>query len=417
MLGAALALAWASPLRERYASAWLRVRRPALAVAVAVLAALVVLLREDGPATFRGGVALASLASVMLVAALLPVTADGPEAGDSRWRAALTPAPMQWVGRRSYGIYLWHWPVVVILGRDLPSAPGTYQHVVTALWCVLVTVAVADLSYRFVEAPVRVWGFRACAVMAWTAVRRGVPLAPARFAAAAGVLVLVAATAVVVTAPQATRTQELLEQDEAAAAAGPAPTAPTPTAASAAPAAPPQSWAMPAGDEIDIVGDSLVVTTKDALQYYFPGVRLDAVSNRRWSDGLAAVTARGADARRAVVLGFGTNAGVDEEVVTQVLDRLGPDRMVVLVNLYDPRSTFIGSSNAALSALAEPRPNVIVADWHAAIAAQPSLLQSDRTHPTITGAHLFAKTVRAALAELSTRHTGRAVDLPELKAY
>ena len=54
--------------------------------------------------------------------------------------------------------------------------------------------------------------------------------------------------------------------------------------------------------------------------------------------------------------------------------------------------------------------------WNAAIRANLGLLQSDKVHPGIAGAHLFAKTVRAAMAELSTRHTGQAVVLKELKA-
>jgi lysophospholipase L1-like esterase len=172
---------------------------------------------------------------------------------------------------------------------------------------------------------------------------------------------------------------------------------------------------MPTGDQIDVFGDSLIATTKGAIDYYFPGVRQDAKSNRRWSDGLAAVTARGVDTRRAVVLAFGTNAGVTEATVVQTLDALGPDRMVVLVNLYDPHSTFIDESNATLSRVASTRPNVVVADWNAAIRANLGLLQSDKVHPGIPGAHLFAKTVRSAMAELSTRHTGQTVVLKELK--
>ena len=116
------------------------------------------------------------------------------------------------------------------------------------------------------------------------------------------------------------------------------------------------------------------------------------------------------------MLAFGTNAGVTEQTVVETLDVLGPDRMVVLVNLYNPKSTWIDESNATLARVASTRPNVIVADWNAAIRANLGLLQSDKVHPGIAGAHLFAKTVRAAMAELSTRHTGKAVELKELKA-
>jgi peptidoglycan/LPS O-acetylase OafA/YrhL len=437
MLGAALAFGYASwtaasatSLRQtRYASLWLAVRRPVLGTALLVLAVLFWVLREDSPLTFRGGLALACVATVVLVAALLPVGqpvgagahnewSSFPE--DSRWRTLLCAEPMTWIGRRSYAIYLWHWPVIVIIGQDMRTAPGTFQHIVSAIWCVLVTVALADLSYRFVEAPIRVWGFRECGRMAWQSMRSGVSGAP-RMAAAASVVAVAACVLVVMTAPTRSDTEQAIAEttsDTSPAAAhepGPVP-APTPSVP-AAPAAgsPAQDWSMPSGDQVDVFGDSLVATTKQAIDYYFPGVRQDAKSNRRWSDGLAAVTARGADTRRSVVLAFGTNAGVTEDTVVRALDVLGPDRMVVLVNLYNPKSTWIDEANATLARVASARPNVIVADWNAAIRANLTLLQSDKVHPGLSGTHLFAKTIRAAMAELSTRHTGQAVVLKELK--
>ncbi len=173
---------------------------------------------------------------------------------------------------------------------------------------------------------------------------------------------------------------------------------------------------MPAGNEIDVFSDSLVVVTKGATDYYFPGVRQDAKSNRRWSDGLTEVTARGDDIRRAVVLDFGTNAGVNDQTLATVLDKLGPNRMVVLVNIYG-KASWIDQANGQLAAAAAPRSNVIVADWNTAIKAHLDLLQSDGIHPGITGAHLFAKTIRQAMADLSTKHTGKAVTLKDLPVY
>ncbi len=413
MLGAALAFAWSSSWRSRYARVWLRVRRPALGAALAILAVLLWVLREDSPLTYRGGLLLGCIATVILVVALLPTGSSSAADEESRWRRLMSAEPVAWIGRRSYGIYLWHWPVIVIVAQELRTEPGTFQYVVSAIWCVIVTIALADLSYRFVEAPIRVWGFRECGRMVWGAVRSGSSWAP-RVAVGASVVLLAGSLAVVATAPTRSDTEQLIA-DNAAAAPAPAPAALPSSAPTPQPNTPPQDWSMPSGDQIDVFGDSLVATTRGAFDYYFPGVRQDAKSNRRWSDGLAAVTARGADTRRAAVLAFGTNAGVTEATVVQALDVLGPDRMVVLVNLYDPRSTFIDESNATLARVAASRPNVIVADWNAAIRANLGLLQSDRVHPGIPGALLFAKTVRSALAELSTRHTGQPVTLKELK--
>jgi peptidoglycan/LPS O-acetylase OafA/YrhL len=428
MLGAALAFAWSSSWRTRYASVWLAVRRPVLGVALVTLAALLWLLREDSPLTYRGGLALACVATVVLVAALLPVrsatgahphtdsSTDSPTEvePESRWRTLMSAEPVTWIGRRSYGIYLWHWPVIVIIGQEMRTEPGTFQYVVSAIWCVIVTIALADLSYRFVEAPIRVWGFRECGRMVWGAVRFGTSWVP-RVAVGAAVALVLASLVVVVTAPTRSDTEQVIAENAAEQTAVPAP-APGPSAApTPAAGSPAQDWSMPTGDQIDVFGDSLIATTKGAIDYYFPGVRQDAKSNRRWSDGLAAVAARGVDIRRATVLAFGTNAGVTEATVVQTLDALGPNRMVVLVNLYNPKSTWIDESNATLARVASTRPNVIVADWNAAIRANLGLLQADKVHPGIPGAHLFAKTIRSAMAELSTRHTGQPVVLKELK--
>ncbi|GAB3876493.1 acyltransferase family protein [Terrabacter terrigena] len=429
MAGAALAFAWASPrLAMRVApSRWGRHGRYAVPLAGAVLVAEMALLDEQSPLTFRGGIAVATIATAVLV---MGVIERRPHGVTVLQRVVRHPAAT-WVGARSYSIYLWHWPVILLVALDNPSAPGTMSHLLTRIWCVLVTLALADLTYRFVEAPFRTLGFRGV-VSSLRA--RATSLTPRGKQLVAGVVagVVVVTAVIVVTAPDMSETARLLAQNEAAAqsddpgvgAPTPGATAlPTPTGPDAAPAptrsaaggprATDASFTMPAGPEIDAYGDSIMVGSLQALRYYFPGIRIDAKSNRRWSDGLTEVTARGEANRRAVVLAFGTNAGVDEDAVHEVLDALGPKRMVVLVNVMGPFAR-IDTDNATLELVARGRPNVVVADWADAIRAHPEQVQSDRVHPTIKGAHLFSKTVRQALADLSQRSTGKKVVLEEL---
>ncbi|MDD9205423.1 lipopolysaccharide modification acyltransferase, partial [Georgenia sp. 10Sc9-8] len=173
-------------------------------------------------------------------------------------------------------------------------------------------------------------------------------------------------------------------------------------------AAPPD-FSVPTGKELTVFGDSIVVTSTDGLTATFPGVMLDARSNRRWGDGETAVRdrLREGTVRRAVVLDFGTNAGVEAEQVQRVLETLGPRRMVVVVNLYGG-SYWVPEANETLAEVVAQHPNAIVADWHSAISARPELLQADRIHPDLEGAYLYAEVVADALAELSARLTGDA---------
>ncbi len=456
MLGAALAFTYAAPGHGVLGSdRWRSLRQPSLVVSAAGLGALMWGGGESSGLTFRGGIALGSLATTVLLAGLLPTRPAGSAPEPSRWRLLMDSPALGWVGRRSYGIYLWHWPVIVIIGLDQPTAPGTTAHLLSRAWAVLVTLALADLSYRFLEAPVRLWGFGGVGLMLLRGLFSPFTRIP-RVVVGTSAILLALAVGVVVTAPDRTQTQAMLEANQQAAdsASGapatpglrlpslggsgsaarptaPATTSPAPPSASATTTAPGTpapgvpatasraelaAYAMPSGAEMDIFGDSIVVASINALQYYFPGIRSDARSNRQWSDGLVQVGAHAGDLRRAVVVDFGTNAGVDEVAARRVLDLIGPKRMVVLVTIYG-RATWIDSANAALARLAAGRSNVAIADWHGAISAHPELLQSDGIHPGITGAHLFAKTVRSALAQLSERHTGKKVVLKELPSW
>lgn len=425
MLGAALAFAWAAPHRAWTRTPWWGAhRRHVAGAALATLLVLLVRAGEASPWTFRGGILLASLATTVLV--LVVVERPG------RLQSVLELPAARWVGARSYGIYLWHWPVFLIIGADLPVAPGSPAYVATRLWCVVMTLVIADLSYRFIETPVRRHGFGGSANRGLARLR-AMGTRGARIAWGLVLVLAMVLTAVLVTAPDRTSTEELITANEAAlaqaatlpspspspsasnAVSGPAATATaptvTPTASAAAPATP--NWSMPSGKEVDVFGDSMAVGSIHALRYYLPGVRVDAKSNRRWSAAPKYVAARGDSLRRAVVLVLGTNAGTDLPAARRTLDAIGPDRMVVIATIHG-RFARAKSDNAALRELVKGRPNVRLADWDAALSGTSGQLQSDGIHPSLKGSHLFAKTVRQALADLSEQHTGKPVALKEL---
>ena len=397
MLGAALAIVWAGPGRAWTCSpGWQRRRRGLIAVAGVTVVALLLLAGEEHAWTFRLGIPLISLATAVLLLGAI----DRP----GRLRAILELPPMTWLGQRSYGIYLWHWPVILIVGQDMPAAAGTTAFVWTRVWAVVVTLALADLTLRFVEMPVRRLGFRGALAAA-----RGALVGSARrtrqITAGLAAVAVLALVVVLTTAPETTKTQQTIEQNQAA-ASGPRDSEPSATQTA--------SFTMPEGDEIDVFGDSMVVGSVPALEYYFPGIQIDAESNRRWSDGLTAVEDAGDSLRRAVVLGFGTNAGTDVATVERLLDEIGEDRMVVIVNLHADRLSRIDSDNEALTEIAADRPNVAIADWDAAVAGSPKELQADGIHPSQPGSHTYAATIRQAFADLSEKHTGKSVELEEL---
>ncbi|MFC7406491.1 acyltransferase family protein [Georgenia alba] len=403
LVGVALAFWWSQPQSFLTTATWRRWRGPAALVALAGLVGLMLTLRETMAVTFRGGILLAALLTGVLIAALLGRA--GP------FQALLRLPPLEWVGQRSYGIYLWHWPVVVLLTLLVPTAHDSAQHWVLRGVAVIATLALAAASYRWLETPVRTHGFAESLARFRRALGAAVPSrrAVARVAAGTTALLVVLSGVAIAVAPERTSTQAQIEDAEARMDDG----AQAPAEAGREPVAPDGNadFSMPAGDEITAFGDSLVVTSADGLEYHLPGIMIDARSNRRWSEAPEVVRAMLAEGtvRRAVLLHFGTNAGVeDPDVVREVLDALGPDRMVVMLNVYGS-SHWVPETNATLEEIAADYPNVHVADWNEAAAERPELLQADRVHPGIEGAHLYANVVKDAFASLSEQLTGRPV--------
>jgi len=100
--------------------------------------AMVVAADNHGPFLGLGGFALAALVSAWLVAA-------AAEDDSGRLANLLSARPLVWVGLRSYSLFLWHYPIAQALyAEGLP-----YWSLLT----VVLSLVVADLSYRLVERP------------------------------------------------------------------------------------------------------------------------------------------------------------------------------------------------------------------------------------------------------------------------
>jgi peptidoglycan/LPS O-acetylase OafA/YrhL len=149
LIGAALAMWWRPghlPRVTRWGAAALDLAGVA---ALASIALLVVHTSAYSMSLYHGGLLALAIATAVLVAVVAHPA--------SRLGRLLSVAPLRWVGERSYGIYLWHLPVVVFtpvaLVRSSPTAVAILQLVVIGL--------LAALSWSKVEDPIRRHGFAA----------------------------------------------------------------------------------------------------------------------------------------------------------------------------------------------------------------------------------------------------------------
>lgn len=139
LLGAAAAVVW-RPWTGRHDRVSSRALTVAGTLALAVILGGCLTLTVSGVRLHRGGLALVTIASVVLVAV-------AAHHGSGTIGRVLGSAPLVAIGRRSYGWYLWHWPVAVFL-----EAQGDLGR---SLAVIALTVVISELSYRFVELPAR----------------------------------------------------------------------------------------------------------------------------------------------------------------------------------------------------------------------------------------------------------------------
>ena len=398
---AVVALHWpARPLE------WARWHRRVLGlagwIALAGILALGMVMREDSQIVFQGGLAgVAVLGAVVIAALLVPGSLLG---------RILESPPMRWIGQRSYGLYLWHWPVFILVVAAMPGwARDGFEGWAKGGIALAITVAAAALSYELVEQPIRRDGFRA------TLARFGASFRASRHAFFASVwVVLLTITAgigtvgAVINDPGIGETELLVQAgqqalDEAnanAATASPEPLA-TPGAEEVEddPDAPPKPVG---GEQITAIGDSVMLAAVPTLQQKFPGIQIDATVSRSIYVAPALIRSliNKDKLRQVLVLALGTNGPIDREVLDEIRELIGPDRQMVVVNVQAPRYWTPGV-NTTLSSFALYYRDVELANWHDAIQPSMNLLAGDQIHFGSAGANVFSATIRDALQRLA----------------
>ena len=397
MLGVAIAFEFSREDAGLFGSLfWERWGRVIGVSGIALLFVLFFMLSEAKSFTFLGGLGLASLASGMAISGIL--------SGPSRYTHTLDHPALVWIGERSYGIYIWHWPVILLLQALIPTARGTLAAWAVAAIAVALTLGLAELSLRTVETPIRRQGIRA--TMAHWREQMQVST-PVRVGAGLAIVGLGATSIAAATAPDMTSVERSISEKEDTLealkpqiepGAGDGEEAVDPVD----PEALKVNYTPPTGADLTIFGDSMAYTSVDALNARWPDMQIDAESNRRWEDVIPIadqLNEQGA-IRRSVVFLLGTNWGIqDPAAVEGLIDRVQAGRTVVLVNTFgagwEPELT------EQLRAIADKYPNVEVADWESAAKANPDKLQSDGVHPDIPGAELMANVIAEAFDRLS----------------
>lgn len=396
LIGAALATAW-RPGRLRSS-----IPRGAAGLITGIgLAALVAVVGfflfvgEFTPWMYRGGfLVLAIVVALLVAAATHPASPLGSWLGTQPWR---------YIGQRSYGLYLWHWPIFMVTRPELDIPLSGLPLLILRL---ALTFAVAELSFRYLEMPIRRgavdrWVARFKVATGEVRARMRLQAVLATVASAGAVAVLAAALVSVPSVAEAVPTdvaEAIGAQEEVSltdASATPTPRSSGTTTTEAATASPTPT-ANPNG-RLSAIGDSVMLGARSALKRAIPGTKVDAAVSRYPGAFLGPLKryVKRDQLADVVVLHPGTNGVLPEDMMREMLGIVADVPKVVVLNDSMPRN-WRAPNNAVIEKVVPEFPNAVLVDWYAASKDHPEYFVSDGVHLTPTGAKAYAKLIKQA---------------------
>jgi peptidoglycan/LPS O-acetylase OafA/YrhL len=374
---------------------------------------------SDNLAVFRGGFLLVDIATLLVIAAAVHPASDVGR--------ALGRQPLQWIGLRSYSLYLWHYPIFCITrpGLDIHRVGIGFLSFSYAGWPVFVirvalSFAAAELSFRLVETPIRkgaIGRYREVVRESVGKRRQRLVRRGAVIGTSLTLLALMLGTGLATAQPQAPsvpgvnasgpdngakidpRALATLRNTTSTSTTHLTPTTKKGTKPGRGSSSTSTTTTKPAetGHVLGI-GDSVMEGATSSLVADIPGMAVDAIRSRQFNQAITVVGLYKSAGLlpRDIVIHLGTNGRITDSLFDQMMQTIGPGHRVYFLTARVPR-LWESEVNNTLHSGATRWPNAHVLEWRTFAGCHDDWFVSDGFHLRTQGQHAYAMFVLSGL--------------------
>ena len=426
LIGAAMAFIWPAYKLSGNVTRNHRLMLDGLGLA-SLLGTVILFFNMNGQAasTYRGGMFWFTMLSAVLVATVAHPGSD--------MNRILTNKFFSYVGKRSYGIYLYQFPVMIFYESRVQNI-GNHP-LLNALIEVTLIMVVTEASYRLIENPLRHYQYgrvfsdvkrlvQQPAAHRVTTVLGGVAVVCFALTAVGFVQQPAAAKPTALQQTITKRQAEAQKQNEAAAKKQKAlakaqaeskkkhDKAVAFSKLSKADQKTAKYYFLTADEltsskqtPLTAIGDSVLLDDSGDIQKVFPGAVVDGQVGRQAAampGVIASINQRGQMAKN-VLVNVGTNGNISQTQADQIVQGIGRDHQIFWVTVHVPTREWQNQVNSMIHKTAKKYPNVHVIDWYTKAKDHSSWFVSDHVHPNDHGNRYFtsliAKTISRQLAK------------------
>lgn len=375
----------------------------------ALLALFYMAARADGSGSFlyRGGQAIASACTVLVILSLLDT--------DGVLSRILSTMPLKWISDRSYGIYLWHYPIILLVSGGKKAA--WWVHALE----ILLTFLMSALSYRLVETPVRSGIIEKSISIIRSepetrrerrlqirTLKRSIRAVSATLVLAAGVLLCV------LFVPRENALDHIEEWEQQEKKAQEIAQRKTQELKETVSRDPRQGGVQTSGEaaptdeeilnslSLLLIGDSVAMGATDEFYTAFPCGISDVAVGRQTTESIgiydAYVNTHGWNGD-CVVFALGSNGLLYDSLGT-LREMLGPDRPLFVVTVRVPYVSWEGPNNQEARAFTEAAENTYLIDWYGISEGHWEYFAGDGIHLTLEGCRAYIDGIKEGVLEV-----------------